>query len=163
MLDQFLPRWTAVRRLASVSVLLLALAALWSGVAAAAEIRVTDDGFEPAEVTVAAGETIVWMNGAGREITIVGPDGAWDSGPLAAGETFSIALRQEGTVRYATLDGRATGTLVVQGELAGAVAEPAEATLPRTGLGVLPVLLLALGLLLAGVALVTRPRGGTAP
>lgn len=167
MLDQSLPHWAAVRRLATAFVLLAALLAgllaAWSGVAAAAEVRLTESGFEPGEATVAAGETIVWMNSSNRTATIVGPDGAWDSGPLAPGETFSIALRQEGTVRYATLDGLATGSLVIEGSVPSAVAEPVQAALPRTGAGVLPVLLLALGLLVAGVALVTRPRRGAAP
>lgn len=73
--------------------------------ALAAEVRLTDRGFSPRSTTVAAGEDIVWTNLSDAVQTIVGEDGTWDSGPLQPGETFTIALREPGTVRYATADG----------------------------------------------------------
>jgi hypothetical protein len=82
--------------------------------ALAAEVRLTDEGFEPRTVRVEAGEDIVWINGTDAEQTVVGEDGTWDSGPLQPGETFSIALREPGTVRYATADGELQGQIRVR-------------------------------------------------
>jgi plastocyanin len=111
---------------------------------ASAEVRLTDAGFAPAVVRVEAGEDVVWVNGTEREQTIVAEGGAWDSGPLQPGETFSVALRDPGTVRYATEDGVAEGRVIVgtapdggdeADEAAQAAASESEdgSTLPVTG------------------------------
>jgi plastocyanin len=87
-----------LRRLLATAGAALALVVLAAIPALAAEIALTDDGFEPDEVTVDVGETFVWTNETDSEQTIVGQDGSWDSGPLAPGETFSVSLRSEGKV-----------------------------------------------------------------
>jgi plastocyanin len=153
-------RWrrrTAVTAATAVGLLLLAASA-----ALAAEVQLTDDGFEPEEVTVVAGDTIVWTNASDETHTIIGDDGRWDSGPLAPGETFSLSLRAEGTYEYGTEDGTRTGTIGVVAEAEEAEPpeeEPEEEPVtPQTGLPVLSLGLLGFSLVTAGAALVARTR-----
>jgi plastocyanin len=153
-------RWrsrTAFTAAAAVGMLLLG-----AGAALAAEVQLTDEGFEPDEVTVEAGDTIVWTNASDDTHTIVGEDGRWDSGPLAPGETFSLSLRAEGTYGYETQDGAHTGTIVVVAELDDdpePEEEPEEEPVtPRTGLPALSLGLLGFSLVTAGAALLARAR-----
>jgi len=132
---------------------LLAVAVLASP-ALAANIRLTDSGFSPSESTISAGETVVWTNGTESTQTIVGADGTWDSGPLGPGETFSVQLRQPGTIAFRTSNGTATGSIRVAAAASTAQTpvdpeEPAGPALPLTGIPVL--LLAALGALLVAV------------
>lgn len=153
-----------------------AVALLFVGVssAAAAEIRLSDEGFAPDTIDVAPGEDIIWVNDSSARQTIVGEDGRWDSGPLAPGESFSVSLREPGTVAYGTADGAQLGEIIVQaaptatvgGEDAGpSDPGPAAPTMPRTGQPLGQTALLAVALLSAGSALVlaTTPRTGFRP
>jgi hypothetical protein len=96
---------------AFAAVALLALPVL------AAEVSLTDDGFDPETVEVTTGEDIVWVNMTDEEQTIVG-DGAlaWDSGPIPPGGSFSVALREAGTFSYSTADGEHEGMIRVSAE-----------------------------------------------
>jgi LPXTG-motif cell wall-anchored protein len=166
-----------LRRLLATAGATLALVVLVALPALAAEIELTDDGFEPDEVTVDVGETVVWTNATDEEHTIVGQDGSWDSGPLAPGETFSVSLRSEGTVDYATDDDEHEGRiLVVEGgaaadedegddegdttedEPAEVEEEEAEPSLPDTGVSALPMLLTGLAMVAGGGLMVRRFR-----
>ena len=147
-----LPRLRATV-LAALPLVILALAA---APALAATVRLTDSGFEPAELTIAPGETVVWTNATEQRQTIVGTDGSWDSGPLGPGETFSVQLRQPGTIGFQTEGGTARGTVRVAAAASTAQAEvdPAEPALPRTGLPILSLAALGALLVLAGVLFV---------
>jgi LPXTG-motif cell wall-anchored protein len=164
-----------LRRLLATAGAALALVVLAAIPALAAEIALTDDGFEPDEVTVDVGETVVWTNETDSEQTIVGQDGSWDSGPLAPGETFSVSLRSEGTVDYGTEDGEHEGQIVVREggaeadddadvEDETADAEPVEEeadeepSLPDTGVMVIPMLLTGLAMVAGGGLMVRRTR-----
>ena len=152
-----LPRLRATL-LAALSLVILVVAA---APALAATVRLTDSGFEPRETTIAPGETVVWTNATEQRVTIVGTDGSWDSGPLGPGETFSVQLRQPGTIGFRTQDGTATGTIRVAAaastaQAPGAGVDPAEPALPRTGLPVLTVAALGALLVLAGALFVRR-------
>jgi LPXTG-motif cell wall-anchored protein len=166
-----------LRRLLATAGATLALLVLAALPALAAEIELTDDGFEPDEVTVDVGETVVWTNATDEEHTIVGQDGSWDSGPLAPGETFSVSLRSEGTVDYATEDDEHEGRILVveggaaagdddgdeegeatEGESAEVEEEAAEPSLPDTGVAALPMLLTGLVMVAGGGLMVRRFR-----
>lgn len=151
-----LPRLRAAL-LAALSLLILVIAA---APALAATVRLTDSGFEPRETTIAPGETVVWTNATEQRVTIVGADGSWDSGPLGPGETFSVQLRQPGTIGFRTEDGTASGTIRVAAAASTAQApaeiDPSEPALPRTGLPVLTLAALGAVLVLAGVLFVRR-------
>jgi plastocyanin len=66
----------------------------------AADVRVIDFAFEPATLTVAVGTTVTWTNDGQRPHTISDDDGAFDSGRLDPGESFSHTFDQPGTYRY---------------------------------------------------------------
>lgn len=159
------------RRALSIALVTLAVAMLVSLLAApahAAEIRLTEDGFDPDVVRVEAGTDVVWINASEGEQTIIGEDGTWDSGPLRTGETFSVALRDVGTVRYATADGSAEGRIIVRAAADTDDADDTDDTddeveesvaLPTTGLP--SVALVGLAVLLFGAgAMVLRRVGG---
>ena len=152
-----LPRLRAAV-LAALPLLILVAAA---APALAATVRLTDSGFEPRELTIAPGETVVWTNATEQRQTIVGTDGSWDSGPLGPGETFSVQLRQPGTIGFRTEGGTASGTVRVAAaastaQVPGAEIDPSEPALPRTGLPVLTLAAAGALLVLAGVLFVRR-------
>lgn len=138
----------------------LALLTVFAAPALAANVRLTDNGFEPRDSKVQPGETVVWTNATEGRQTITGADGSWDSGPLGPGETFSVQLRQPGTITFRTADGSATGTVVVVAAAPGATPapglDPAAPALPRTGLPLLWLGALGLALVLAGAFAVRR-------
>jgi LPXTG-motif cell wall-anchored protein len=147
---------------AFAAVALLALPVL------AAEVSLTDDGFDPETVEVTTGEDIVWVNMTDEEQTIVG-DGAlaWDSGPIPPGGSFSVALREAGTFSYSTADGEHEGTIEVSAEDEADDADADEgeeseeaaadvAQLPTTGEHTEILLGMTLLLLGAGALLIQR-------
>lgn len=163
------------------------VAALSAAPALAADVVLTADGFEPEVIEVTGGETIMWTNASPDPVTIAASDGSWDSGELAPGATFSIALTEPGEITYTTAGGAFNATIVVLAA-AGAQpspgataspappppspsptesavpldpqqpAEPAMETLPRTGTPALTAALLAGVLLLTGTVLVRNTK-----
>jgi hypothetical protein len=165
-------RLPLTRPATTLLIALLALGLLALPALAAVEVSITDDGFSPRTVRVDPGEDIVWVNATDAAVTVVGEDGSWDSGPLQPGETFSLALRQSGTVRYGTEDGAHEGQIRVRPPADEVAAEPAEdagdepaaaADLPRTGqpaavLAGWALLLLGLGVIAVDRAEALRQR-----
>jgi plastocyanin len=66
----------------------------------AAEVQVVDFAFEPANVTVSVGATVTWTNIGTRPHTVTADNGAFDSGRLDPGETFSYTFNEAGTFDY---------------------------------------------------------------
>lgn len=83
-----------------------------------AQVEMVDIAFEPGEVTVATGGTVVWTNEDGVAHTVTkesGPGEDFDSGDLEAGGTFEVAFDQSGTVEYlCTIHSGMAGTVVVE-------------------------------------------------
>ncbi|HMM42131.1 MAG TPA: plastocyanin/azurin family copper-binding protein [Thermomicrobiales bacterium] len=87
--------------------------------------------FDPAELTIAAGDTVTFVSAGDTPHTTTCdpaklpgvaalPDLAtvWDSGPLQPGQRFSVRLTLPGTYTYACLEHAAegmVGTIVVEG------------------------------------------------
>jgi plastocyanin len=71
--------------------------------------------FDPQTVTVNAGDSVTWTSGAGRH-TVSSTTNAFDSGPLAEGQSFSYAFATAGTYTYRDrLNPQiAEGTVIVQ-------------------------------------------------
>jgi len=79
------------------------------------EVRVVNFGFEPAELTVAPGTTVIWRNDSPTTHTVTAKNGAFDSGLLESGQTFSFTFREPGTYEYwCTLHPEMVGRIIVR-------------------------------------------------
>jgi len=56
--------------------------------------------FEPAQITVAPGTTVVWTNTGGTPHTVTADDNSFDSGTLSDGDTFSWTFDEPGEYPY---------------------------------------------------------------
>ena len=81
-------------------------------------VKVSGLGFEPSALTVHEGERITWENTDLIVHTVTG--GAFDSGDLAAGRSWTWVAERRGTFNYACrYHPNMKGTLVVQPERSG--------------------------------------------
>ncbi|MGI0018850.1 MAG: cupredoxin domain-containing protein [Nitrososphaera sp.] len=58
------------------------------------------NSYSPNPVEIKAGETITWINDDSAVHTVTSSDGAFDSGVLRRGETFSFTFDKEGEYPY---------------------------------------------------------------
>ncbi len=80
-----------------------------------AEVRIVNFGFEPAELTVVRGTTVIWRNDSATTHTVTAKNGAFDSGLLEAGQTFSWRFSEPGTYEYwCTLHPEMRGRIIVR-------------------------------------------------
>jgi plastocyanin len=63
-------------------------------------IAITNFAFNPADITVPAGTTIIWTNMDGVAHTVVADDGSWKSENIAQGDTYSHTFSQAGIYLY---------------------------------------------------------------
>jgi plastocyanin len=84
--------------------LLAILIVLGLGVAAPAQaaeaISITTSGFEPAQATIASGETVTWTNNDAVSRQVIADGGAFSSPPIAPGTTYSFRFTRVGTFAY---------------------------------------------------------------
>jgi plastocyanin len=85
------------------------------------EVWMQGTAFVPASKTIAAGTTITFTNKDGFAHTVTSgvpgtPDGAFDSGSLASGATFTHMFSTKGTIKYfCTIHGAMmTAVMIVQ-------------------------------------------------
>ncbi len=64
-------------------------------------VDIVDRTFVPADITVAVGETVEWLNRDGEGHTVTASDGSFDSGLMAGGMTFARRFDTPGSVQYA--------------------------------------------------------------
>lgn len=77
--------------------------------------------FEPSLLRVSPGDTVVWRNADLVPHTVTAGDGRWDSGPLAAGETWLRVVGDEAPARQPYF---CRFHPVMQGALEGPPAQP---------------------------------------
>jgi uncharacterized protein YkwD/plastocyanin len=96
------------------------------------EIAITSSGFEPETVSAVPGQDVHFTNDAGSVRRITGLDGTLDTGELAPGAGFSVAMADAGTYDYALHGDTATsGSIrVVLDELPGDPNAPAQEQIP---------------------------------
>jgi plastocyanin len=63
-------------------------------------VGMLDNRFQPANLTVPVGTTIVWVNRGINGHTTTGLDAFWDSPTMATRERFGVAFSRPGTYRY---------------------------------------------------------------
>ena len=63
-------------------------------------VSIQDNFFEPEQLTVAPGTTVTWVNDGAVPHTSTADDGAWDSGTLQPGESFSFTFDDPGDYSY---------------------------------------------------------------
>jgi plastocyanin len=64
------------------------------------EVAMVDISFDPTDMAVPVGATVVWTNEDALEHTTTADDGTWDSGVVAPGESFDFTLDEPGTYTY---------------------------------------------------------------
>ena len=64
------------------------------------QVSIVDFAFQPATLTVTAGDTVTWSNTGMASHTTTSDTGAWDSKPIASGGTFSFRFGTPGTFAY---------------------------------------------------------------
>ena len=61
------------------------------------QIEMDDDVFKPAQLTIAAGTKVTWVNKGKKAHTVVSNDKLFDSGLVNVGEQFSYSFNTPGT------------------------------------------------------------------
>jgi plastocyanin len=64
------------------------------------EVSIPGKAFAPGLLQVIVGDTVVWRNGDATDHTVTDDDGAFDSGYLGPGLTFSLVFRKLGRYSY---------------------------------------------------------------
>jgi plastocyanin len=78
-------------------------------------VTISNFSFSPSNLTVSAGTTVTWTNNDAVAHTSTSNSGAWDSGNIAQGGTFSFTFDSTGTYPYhCTPHPQMTGQIIVQ-------------------------------------------------
>jgi plastocyanin len=97
---------------------LIAMTALTvSALAGGRNVTVSIKGgkFNPAAVTIKAGDTVTWVNGDDKDHTVQAADGSFNSGNIEKGGSYSFTFKKAGRYGYSCgLHPRMRGTVVVQ-------------------------------------------------
>ena len=142
---------------------LLLATATTSSRAATHAIDIADFAFAPALLTITVGDTVTWTNSDTLTHTATSVNGAFDSGDLDVGESYSLTFSAPGTYDYlCTPHPTMTGRIVVVA--AAATPVPSGGGLPNVAMPATPdrtPLLIALGLLatVAAAGLALRVAG----
>ena len=83
--------------------------------AGGAQVVMKNTAFDPATVTIKAGESVTWTNEDPMNHTVTADNGEFDSGNLGQGATFSFTFDKAGTYPYhCSIHPTMKGTVVVQ-------------------------------------------------
>ena len=111
-------------------------------------VRMEDNFFDPANITVEPGTTVTWVQSGNNPHTTTSYDGLWDSGMIEGGSggTFSFTFEEPGTYDYFCIpheslgmigsvtvtDGTATATATTLSDTGGPPITPLLITLAAT-------------------------------
>jgi len=94
-----------------VALVLLAIPALADDI----QVKIDNFTFNPPQVKVKAGTTVVWTNGDDIPHTVVSKTGAFRSKALDTDNTFSFTFTKPGNyIYFCSLHPHMTGTIVVE-------------------------------------------------
>src|SRR5215212_4894621 len=100
--------------------------------AGATTVRIVNLAFNPAEVTIATGTAVSWVNDDSVPHTVTSTDGVFDSGIFDPGANFTWTFDQPGSFPYACqIHPQMQGMVIAEGE-AVASAAPAPANQSQT-------------------------------
>jgi plastocyanin len=86
------------------------------GKAGAGAVEIANFAFAPGSRSVKVGDSVKWTNQDGATHTVTADDGAFDSGNLADGKSFSFTFDQAGTFAYhCNIHQSMTGKVTVTG------------------------------------------------
>ena len=107
---------TTKRAVAAIALAILATAAGASLAAAGdASVTIKDFDFHPMAVTIPVGATVTWKNLDGEPHTVTSADGAFRSGALDQGDSYSFRFTRPGVYSYlCTIHPRMTATITVE-------------------------------------------------
>jgi len=106
-------------------VLLAAAESVSAGDGRARQVAIPGKTFAPAVLQVLVGDTVTWQNGDVTNHTVTADDGAFDSGFLSPGTTFSLVFPRTGRFDYhCTIHRYMRGTIEVDTLALAAPAEP---------------------------------------
>jgi plastocyanin len=113
MKEEVMRRLTCLTALALLAMLILAPSA---GAQQNQTVYIQDFYFSPASITVEPGTTVTWVNQGNASHTATHTGGAFDSGTLQPGQSYSYTFNRAGTYAYyCQIHPYMTGTVVVGG------------------------------------------------
>src|SRR5215217_7781534 len=126
-------RKTILLRLAALSLVALVLFAPTAGAQGETmTVSIKNFAFNPPNTTVSAGTTVTWVNNDQTAHTVTANDGAFDSGTLQPGQSYSFAFDKAGTYAYhCNIHPDMTATVTVSGasgSASGSASASASAT-----------------------------------
>jgi plastocyanin len=65
-----------------------------------ARVSIQDGFFEPADIVVAPGTTVEWVNEGYYPHSVIADDGQFDSGLLYPGDSYMVTFYGQGTITY---------------------------------------------------------------
>lgn len=102
-------------------------------------VTIANLAFDPAQITIQPGATVVWTNDDSVPHTVTANDGAFDSGIFDPGANFSWTFDQPGSFAYACqLHPQMQGTVTVEGEASSTQASNAQPDAEAVQSGDLP-------------------------
>jgi plastocyanin len=121
-----------ILRLAALSLVALVLFAPTAGAQGETmTVSIKNSAFDPANATVAPGTTVTWVNNDQVPHTATANDGAFDSGTLQPGQSYSFAFDKPGTYAYhCNIHPYMTATVTVSGASASASASASGSASP---------------------------------
>ena len=99
-------------------------------------VSIQDFFFDPAQISVAPGTTVQWVNEGAAPHTVTADDGSFDSETLNPGDSFMVTFSGSGTLTYhCEIHPSMTGSVTVSENGGGGVApeKPADGTMDMSG------------------------------
>jgi plastocyanin len=104
-----------LRLIACLAVASAAFGFATAGAQASVAVTIVFRAYQPATTIVALGETVTWTNSTLMPHTVTAVEGAFDSGKMNGGTTFSFTFLKPGTFLYkCTIHPSMKGTVIVR-------------------------------------------------
>jgi len=104
--------------IAATALLLLLLLPLFVGAKGkptTVHVNIKGMKYDPASVTIKAGDTVTWTNADQRDHSVAAADGSFSSGNIGPGATYSFVFSKAGKFEYScSLHPRMKGVVIVQ-------------------------------------------------